>query len=279
MQCIVSEFAGFCHGVQYTISSIEKLLENGNKDVFCIGLPVHNPQVTERLVEKGLHVVESLDDISSGTLVIRAHGLPPQIIAAAEFKGLSIVNTTCGFVLKAQTIARTLYDEGYNVLITGEREHPEVKTIYGATNNTAHICSSLADLPKFGKNEKIGVVSQTTFSEPLYKSIIKKIIDNPYAQLRSYNTLCNSIDKRIAAACTIASKVTTMIIVGGKMSSNTKRLYEACKRVNDASYHIETQKELVSDWFQKNGTVGITAGASTAQWIIDDITAAISLFY
>ena len=275
MKCVVAEHSGFCHGVTYTISTIDSLLRDKKEDVYSIGLPVHNPQVTQKLVDLGLHVVNGVDEIEKGTLVIRAHGLPPQIVHEAESHGLTIVNTTCGFVVKAQNIARSLYEEGYRVIIVGEAEHPEVQSIFGVTENTAMICGSVDQIERIADDTKVGVISQTTFPESLYKEIIDQLQRKNFPAFKAHDTICNSIARRCNKAKEVASAVDVMLVVGGKMSSNTRRLYEVCKKANSGSYHIEIKDELLAEWFSGVESVGITAGASTPQWVVDDIRMAV----
>jgi len=210
-------------------------------------------------------------EIPSGTLVVRAHGLSPKIIAQAEEAGLVVVNTTCGFVMKAQHIAKTLHDEGYTVIITGEENHPEVKSICGMTDNTAHVCVEVDQVDHFENIDKMGVLSQTTFSESKFKEMVQILMAKDFGEIRVFNTLCQSIDKRSVAAQDIASKVDCMLVVGGKMSSNTKRLHEFCRDINPNSYHIETKEDTQTDWFKNATNIGISAGASTPQWIITDL--------
>ena len=272
MKTIIADFAGFCHGVQHTISTIEDLLKNSSKKIHCIGQPVHNPQLTNKLIDDGLHVVDSMDDIDDdGILVVRAHGLPPKILHKAEAKGLEIVDTTCRIVLKAQNIAKELHDHGYSVVIVGEPDHPEVRSIHGVTDEKGYIVSSVDDCQLLNIGDRIGILSQTTFSEKIFKSISGHFIAGNFSEIRVFSTICRSVDKRGRAACSVACNVDAMIVIGGKMSSNTKRLFEACLAVNPKSYHVETIEDLPSDWSVDVKTVGVTAGASTPSWIIEQI--------
>ena len=271
MKCVVTEYSGFCHGVEHTISTIETLLTDKKKPVSCVGLPVHNPQVTEKLISHGLKVVETIDEIDAGILVIRAHGLSPQQITHAKKRGLIIVDTTCGSVVKAQNIAQSLYVDGYTVIIIGEPEHPEVKSIFGYTDERGIVCSSLEEIDSLPLDGKIGIVSQTTFAESIFKQIAGALVKRNFVELRIFDTLCYSLEKRNSAAQHIAAQVDMILVIGGKMSSNTKRLYEACRLVNQKSYHIETKRDIIADWFHNVKSVGITAGASTPQWIINEV--------
>jgi len=273
MKCVIADFSGFCHGVKDTVDAIESLLkDNSSKKVSCIGLPVHNPQVTNRLKELGLNVVESLDDVDSGTLVIRAHGLPPQTIFKAQEKRLEIIDTTCGIVKNVQRIAEKLNQDGYTVIIAGEAKHPEVKAIYGYTSQKGIICTSLDEVRKVEIRGKVGIVSQTTFSKKIFKDMVHLLTDQKFSEMRVFDTICNSIAKRSTSAIEVAKSVDTMLVVGGRMSSNTKRLFEICTEYNPKTHHVETEAEIDLAWFAAAQSFGLTAGASTPQWIIDRIT-------
>lgn len=271
MDIVVADFSGFCFGVNYTISTIDELLKTSDKKIHCIGQPVHNPQLTEKLVSEGLHVVESLDEIDEGVFVVRAHGLPPVEIQRAKAKGLEIVDTTCRIVLKAQNIAGELHSKGYNVVIVGEADHPEVKAMIGVTDGKGIVISDPSDCRKALLSGKIGILSQTTYSRSVFRDVCAYYLNGEYAEIRIFDTICNSVEKRCTAAKELANKVDTMLVIGGKMSSNTKRLFEACKSVNEKTYHIETINDLPEEWSLHAGRVGITAGASTPGWIINKI--------
>jgi (E)-4-hydroxy-3-methyl-but-2-enyl pyrophosphate reductase len=272
VKIICADFSGFCHGVTETIKTIDELLSTrSHVRISCIGLPVHNPQVTSRLIDAGLNVVEDLKNIPDGILVVRAHGLSPQLLASARSKSLEVVDTTCCIVKNVQQLARKLHESGYRVIITGESKHPEVKAIFGYTEEAGHICSSVENLKTLDIKGKVGVVSQTTFSKNVYMEMLRWLVSQQFAELRVYNTLCSSIEKRSMAATDVAQTVDVMLVIGGRMSSNTKRLYEACKAVNTRTYHVETKDEISEKWFASAEGVGITAGASTPQWIIAEI--------
>jgi len=281
MKTILADCSGFCGGVKKTIQTIEALLADAEGPVSCIGLPVHNSQVTGRLVDAGLRVVDTLEEVDEGILVIRAHGLPPRMIEEAKEKGLTVINSTCGFVMHAQKIAHSLCADGYSVIIAGEKDHAEVKSIVGYVDDTAHVVSSPEELESlknvFSLNARIGILQQTTFLEKETQLIIKGILEHRYAELKVCNTVCKSIEKRMTAARDIAQHVDCMLIVGGKMSSNTKRLYETCCAVNVNSHHIETETEFQAAWFKDAGVVGVTAGASTSDWLIDNVINAVDV--
>lgn len=271
MRVKIAKFAGFCHGVEQTIEMIEKLLREKKERVSCIGLPVHNKQVTDKLIDEGLNVVKSIEDIGEGILVVRAHGLPPKIIEKAYARGLEIVDTTCNIVKRAQKYASILAEEGYQIVITGEEKHPEVKSLYGFAMEKAQICNSSKDTQLSELSGRIGIVSQTTFSKKTYDDIVAKLLNNNVAELRVFDTICRSMQRRNCAAIECAQNVDCMFVVGGKMSSNTKRLFEASKSVNDKTFHIETISDIDVSILEGIREAGLTAGASTPQWLIEEV--------
>jgi (E)-4-hydroxy-3-methyl-but-2-enyl pyrophosphate reductase len=271
MKYLIADFAGFCHGVRHTITTIEDTLKTSRENVYSIGLPIHNPQLTQRLISKGLKVVDCADDVNEGVLIVRAHGLPPQEIYDVQKRGVQIIDATCGFVLRAQHIVRQLFEEKYRIIIAGEREHPEVKSLLGVADRAAVVCDSVAEVEAISSDGQYGIVSQTTFSDKLYKEMLGVLIKKQFREIRIFNTVCASIEKRALAAQDIARRVDLMLIIGGNMSANTRRLFEACKTVNINSYHIETKEDMKNEWFLKVSLVGITAGASTPDWVVDEI--------
>ena len=251
MEVILAEHLGFCYGVK---RAIEIARENASPDgtSSTLGPIIHNPQMVERLKEEGVGTVSTLDEMQDGTVIIRSHGVGPAVYAQAEQRGLNLVDATCPHVKKAQLSAKQLSEEGYTVVIIGEKNHPEVKSIFEWTAQLAHIIESeeeAAALPTFGK---LGVVCQTTFSSDRFRRI------------------CTATDMRQSAAMDLAEHVDVMIVVGGKNSANTMRLAQLCSE-KCRTYHIETADELQSDWLNHINKIGITAGASTPDWIIKEV--------
>lgn len=270
--------SGFCLGVRATISAIEEVLKHAQEPVYSIGLPVHNPQLTERLKAAGLHVVQSLEEIGKGILIVRAHGFTPQVMRDAEKKGLKIIDTTCVFVRRAQQIAAELAGKGYTVVITGEKNHPEMVSLSGFAGDKALIVSNHEEARVLGLEGKfVGILSQTTQSRAFFDEVVHILETKPLRELRVADTICAGLRRTQDAAKELAREVDAMLVLGGRMSSNTKRLYEACKAVNKRSYHIETEKELVPSMFEGAKSVGITAGASTPDWIIESVKHTVEL--
>ena len=263
--------AGFCFGVKNTIQKIEDTLRSAHEPVWSIGLPVHNKQLTERLQQKGLRIADAVDEVTEGILIVRAHGLPPAEIESLHVRGITIIDGTCPFVKKAQNTAHELSSEGYFILLCGEEKHPEVRAIAGCISGPYRICTSADDVRSFKSDKKVALISQTTQSPVIFNEIAGVLSTRQLPELKVVDTICKSVHNRKEAAMTLAAHVDIMFVVGGKMSSNTKRLYEVSLQENPRSYHIETAAEIDPAWFAAARTAGVTAGASTPDWIISEV--------
>lgn len=271
MKVEVAKHSGFCFGVRNTIKKIEDTLESTGQTVYSIGLPVHNPQLTERLKEAGLVVVDSASEVKDGILIVRAHGLPPSEIKMLRDKGVEVIDATCPFVKRAQSIATMLSEEGYKVVLCGEQKHPEVKAIIGCLKEGYLICSQVDDIHALSTGDKVALLSQTTYSPLVFQEIVAQVVRKGFREFRIFNTICESVENRKEFAMVLAQQTDVMFIVGGKMSSNTKRLYEAAYIKNHRSYHIETVDEIDIGMFDGATSVGITGGASTPEWLVDEV--------
>jgi 4-hydroxy-3-methylbut-2-enyl diphosphate reductase len=271
LKIIVASEAGYCYGVERALKMVKKALEDGKVPIYTLGPLIHNPQVVSDLSKKGVTPVSSLDEVEKGYVVIRSHGVPPEVLEKARLKGIKIIDATCPFVKKAQEKASLLSSEGYLVVIIGEKRHPEVIGLLGYAGGNSLVLENPEDIPfEILKREKIGVVVQTTQSEERLFDIINKLI--PFSgELRVFNTICNATQKRQEAARKLAREVDVMIIVGGKNSANTTRLYQISRRINPRSFHIETAEEIRKEWFDKSKTVGLTAGASTPRYLLNEV--------
>ncbi len=271
LEIITAEEAGFCFGVKRAIDLTIKAVENNKEDpVYILGSLIHNPQVVNNLKDLGVTSIDSIDEISEGVLIIRSHGVEPSIINKAEQKGLHIVNATCPFVKKAQQNAKKLIQENYQTIIFGEKDHPEVAGIYGFTDKKAYIVKEISDLDSIELNDKIGFVAQTTQSPESYRNIISSVISDA-AELKIFNTICNTTQVRQHSAAKLAKQVDIMFVIGGYNSANTNRLAEICQNTDTPTYHIETVDDLNWEWLKEKETIGITAGASTPDWLIKEV--------
>ncbi|WP_295635370.1 4-hydroxy-3-methylbut-2-enyl diphosphate reductase [uncultured Mitsuokella sp.] len=268
MEVILADYLGFCYGVKRAIKIAR---ENASADgTSCtLGPIIHNPQMVDRLRREGVGSVNRLEDMEKGTIIIRSHGVGPQVYDEAEKRGLNLVDATCPHVKKAQLSAKELVDEGYSVVIIGEKEHPEVKSIFEWSSGKAQIVETEEEASKLEPCGKLGIVCQTTFSGARFRQIVMRLLEKS-RDIRILRTICTATDQRQAAAIDLASKVDLMLVIGGKNSANTTRLAQLCSE-KCLTYHIETAAELQNEWFDKIKKIGITAGASTPDWIIKEV--------
>lgn len=273
MRIRVATHAGYCYGVQRALTLAREAMATSRQPISTLGPIIHNPQVVARLAEEGVREAAGPKDIADGTAIIRSHGVSPDVVKALADRGIDIVDATCPFVGKAQRCAADLAAEGYAVVIVGEPEHPEVEGILGyAGKENAVVVESAADLPRWRRRAKVGVVVQTTQQIDRLKEVVDALLPR-VGMLKVCNTICNATAERQRAARALAAEVDVMIVVGGKNSGNTRRLGELCAERNPRTYHIETADELRPDWFASASDIGITAGASTPDWLLAEVVA------
>lgn len=276
LEVYTAEEAGFCFGVKRAIEMAKDAADDEKKlSVYTLGPIIHNPQVVEKLKGLGVQPINSIDDIDEGIIIIRSHGVAPEIITKAKEKGLHILDATCPFVKKAQRYAQLLIEEGYQTIIYGDHQHPEVVGIYGATDKKAVILDNVADLSKTPLKNRVGLVAQTTKSPDSFKELVSSIIIR-VKELKIYNTICNTTETRQFAAAKLARKVDLMFVIGGHNSANTNRLAEICKNTGTPTFHIETVEEIDQQLIDGKEKIGITAGASTPDWLIKEVIEAMS---
>lgn len=273
MEVLIAEFAGYCYGVQRAINIAINVQRMDDKEIYTLGPLIHNPQAVNVLERQGIKPIKGKDAAKEGdVVVIRSHGAPPDVIEEFEKNGIKVVDATCPFVKKAQQRAAELASEGYQVLIIGEPDHPEVIGIKAYTNNKAVVVSD--ETAEIDLNKKIGIVVQTTQSLKALTSVTKKLL--PYvSELKVHNTICDETIKRQESAEQLARIVDVMIVVGGHNSANTNRLSTICERTGTKTYQIETSEEVDSKWFNGVNKVGVTAGASTPDWLLKDVLKAL----
>ncbi len=260
---------GFCFGVRRAVKMAEEVLEKEGR-AYSLGHIIHNKQVVEALSGKGLEVIKNIDEAGSGILVISSHGISPVLAGEISKRSLKLVDTTCPFVRNAQSRARSLGEDGYTVIIVGDADHPEVKALYDFAGKRVHVVKNALGLKalKLKPAKRIGVLSQTTQSMDNFMGIVRAIKALKPKSLKVFNTICKDAQVRQDAARDISRKVELMLVVGGKSSANTKRLFEVCKKTLPRSYLIETESDLRSRWFKDVSVVGITSGASTPETIV-----------
>lgn len=267
IKIMTAKRAGFCFGVKRAVDMAFHAAEKGD-DVYTFGPIIHNPQVIEALQKQGVSPTDEIDNPDIKTLIIRTHGVPLNVSEQLERKGYKVVDATCPFVKKAQQYAKLLKHDGYQVIIIGDREHPEVKGLLSYAGDDVLVLNKDDSLPKL--KGRVGVVVQTT--QPV--SVLKKFVCEAMEkvnEIKVFNTICNSTALRLKETEDMARKADVMIVVGGKNSANTSQLAHLCDAMSIPAYHIETASEIDKTWFAGVRNVGITAGASTPDWIIKEV--------
>lgn len=275
MEINVAKGAGFCFGVKRAIDMAFKLADEAKKGVYTLGPIIHNPQVVEKLASEG---VQSTDDISLSkinVLLIRTHGIPPQLLQQVQSKPYKVIDATCPFVTKAQHFAQMLNNDGYQVVILGDCDHPEVRGLVGYAGDNAVVINGIEPLPKL--QNKVGIIVQTTKSIDNLKKVVSDIIA-VVKEVKVYNTICDSTSQRLKETTKLAKEADLMIVVGGKNSANTTRLANQCKELGVKVYHIETAEEIQTSWLTDCKNIGITGGASTPGWIINEVVDKLKTF-
>ncbi|MFN3739936.1 MAG: 4-hydroxy-3-methylbut-2-enyl diphosphate reductase [Thermodesulfovibrionales bacterium] len=263
-----AEMAGFCFGVKRAIELALKAAQT-DSGVYTLGPLIHNPQVIERLKAKGINPFEIShlpSDIKAA--VIRTHGVDRKTNEYLNSLGIKVIDATCPFVKKAQQYAKLLHEEGYQVLILGDANHPEVVGIKSYAGSDAIVVAEPEEIVRLKK--RVGVVVQTTQPVEKLQRLLEKAI-TLCKELKVYNTICNSTAQRLKETAELAGSVDIMLVIGGHNSANTTQLARLCESLGVRTYHIETADELKDEWFEGVDSVGITAGASTPDWIIEDI--------
>lgn len=270
MEILLAKSAGFCFGVKRATQMAFEA--SADHDRICsLGPIIHSPQMVQKLAEKGVKVVEQIEAISEGAVIIRSHGVTAGELQAIMARDLIVVDATCPFVKKAQEYAARLAAEGYIVIIVGEAEHPEVQGIVsyagsGKTRIVANTDEALA-LPRM---RRVGIVAQTTQSFDNLRQVVDICLER-CQELHVFNTICDATTVRQNEAREIARQVDVMLVIGGFNSANTTRLAQICREIQPATHHLETAGEIERSWFEDASRVGITAGASTPRWLIDEV--------
>jgi (E)-4-hydroxy-3-methyl-but-2-enyl pyrophosphate reductase len=253
---------GFCFGVAITLKKAEETVAaRGGGNVTTLGHIVHNPQMVQSFEDKGLVNAHSVDEVDSGTLFVRAHGLPVEVFEKAEAKGLTIVDATCPMVTKIHVQAEKLRADGYKIVVVGDPNHPEVKGTLSHVPG-AWIVQVPEDVDALPRASRVGVVVQSTWSGVGFTEIVRKL-SSKYYDVRAVNTICTDTHNRQSEAETLAT--------GGKTSANTKHLADLAATRGARSYHIEGPDELEPQWFDGVNTAGLMSGASTPGWLVDQV--------
>ena len=276
MKVIKAKSAGFCFGVKRAVDTVYKQVEeNQNLPIYTYGPIIHNEEVVKDLEQKGVIVLrseEELDTLERGTVIIRSHGVAKDVYDRLESKKIQIVDATCPFVKKIHNIVQKHSEMGENIIIIGNPEHPEVQGIKGWAGDHVEVFQTKEEAENYSceQGKKICIVAQTTFNYNKFKELVE-IIDEKGYNITIKNTICNATEERQTEARDIAQKVDAMIVIGDKSSSNTRKLYEICKGECENTFYIQTLKDLDLKSLNLVNSIGITAGASTPNNIIEEV--------
>lgn len=276
MKVIVAKTAGFCFGVKRAVDKVYQQINDSNGEkIYTYGPIIHNEEVVKDLEKKGVEIInskEKLKNIKRGTIVIRSHGVDKEVYDIAHANGLKIEDATCPFVLKIHKIVEKEKNNGRHIVIIGNKDHPEVQGIRGWSGDDTTIIGDEEEARKFELKDgsKICIVSQTTFNYNKFKYLVEIISKKRY-DINVLDTICNATHERQSEAKEIAANVDSMIVIGGKKSSNTQKLYEICSKECKNTYYIQTLEDMDLCELQSSSCVGITAGASTPNNIIEEV--------
>ena len=272
MEIVLAEGAGFCFGVKRALDLTAQTIREVDpaKPIHTLGPLIHNPQVVAQLKAQGVEVMEQPGDHSSGVVIVRSHGVAPKVMEELKSYNYEVVDATCPFVHRAMRWAKQLREDGYQVIIVGDRLHPEVQAIVGYTDETAHVVSTPQEIQKLPIASRVGIIAQTTQSVSNFNACVE-VLKGMVEDLKAFDTICPATEQRQTSAWELAAQVDVMVVIGGRNSANTKRLAELCKEQGTATYHIETPDELQRDWFTGVKRAGVTAGASTPDWLIEGV--------
>ena len=275
MKVLVSKSSGYCSGVKRAIKTLDGAISeySGKNPIFTLGAIIHNPKVIENYKNKGVLALNKIDTLNKNdTLVIRSHGVSPEIIDKLTDKGVNILNATCNFVLKVHEKARELSKKGYFIILIGDKNHPEILGIKGnIKDDNFKIINSVKEASDLNSQKKIAVISQTTQTRENFIHISKKIIEKIQDEVFVLNTTCKATEQRQKEAALLSKKVDIMIVIGGKNSANTIHIAEISKKFLPQTYHIENEFDLNMEWFNDKKIAGICSGASTPMEDVDRI--------
>lgn len=269
MDIIIAKSAGFCFGVKKAVETVEKSISEYSP-LYTFGEIIHNPQVVLQLKERGVNPIESVDAIQSGTVIIRSHGAPKLIFDKFEQKNIKIIDATCPFVARIQKIVQKALQKDEFIVIIGEESHPEVIGISGHCENKAVVVNEPNEANKIKTDKNVCVVAQTTTRRDLYNNLTKIIKDNNQS-VQIFDTICDATAQRQSEAEEIAAKVDKMIVIGGRQSSNTAKLFAICSEKCKNTYAVEKSDDVLTLKLNKNDIIGVTAGASTPDWLIKEV--------
>lgn len=271
MKLIIAKSAGFCFGVKRAMEMALEAAKKYSPPLYSLGPLIHNPQAVEYLERFGIKVKSRVEQIAHGTVILRSHGVLLKDLEKLKAKrGVRVIDATCPIVKRAHFFAKFLRRNHYALLIVGDADHPEVEAIRSYLDGEVEVVEKPERLNRLGPWKKLGIIAQTTQSFELFKEVVAAGLSRA-EEVRVFNTICHATSLRQKEAVEIAKKVECMMVIGGYNSGNTQRLAGICREVQPKTYHIETAKEINPEWLFKREKIGLTAGASTPSWIIQEV--------
>ncbi len=270
MDVRIARTAGFCWGVRRTVDKVMEVADEASGPVVTLGPIIHNPQAVARFQQRGIGTAQAVADIPDGTtVVVRTHGAVREELERAKARGLSLVDGTCPYVIFPQAMARRLSAEGYHLVIVGDEKHAEVKGVVSYAQGPVTVVKPGDPVPEF-KAKKVAVIAQTTVIGADFERVVGQLALR-HMEVRAVNTICNDTEERQADARSLAGEVDAVVVVGGKNSANTRHLAEICRAIQPRTWHVETEAELEPGWFDGCRVVGLSAGASTPDWVVEGV--------
>lgn len=270
MDVKIAQTAGFCWGVRRTVDQVMAVADQAGGPVVTLGPIIHNPQAVARMREKGVGTVNAVAEVAEGTtVVVRTHGAVQSELEAAKARGLEVVDGTCPYVKYPQAMAQRLSKEGYHLVIVGDANHAEVKGVVSYAVGPCTVVKPGGPIPEI-KDKKVAVVAQTTCIGADFERVVGALALR-HKEVRAVNTICGDTEERQADARHLAAEVDAVVVVGGKNSANTRHLAEICREIQPRTWHVETEAELQPEWFTGCRLVGLSAGASTPDWVVEGV--------
>lgn len=277
MEIIKAREMGFCFGVRRAVEMMEEAVAQRGS-MASLGATVHNRQVVEQLHRQGVEVINRIEEANGRLIAITAHGVGADVMEELRRQGIPVIDTTCPIVSRSQQWARRLVEEGFGVVVFGDPNHGEVRGVLGWTQGKGVAIPDEAGLDSLPKEmpSRIAVLSQTTQTEARFASFVRRLLESQMdriSELRVINTLCNATTSQQAAAQELAHQVDLMIVIGGRESANTRHLADVARREGVQTYHVESAAEIQPEWLNGHQRVGVTAGASTPEYAVDEVVA------
>lgn len=271
MDVKIAKTAGFCWGVRRTVDKVFEVADQRHGGpVVTLGPIIHNPQAVARFREKGVGTVNAIGEVADGTtVVVRTHGAMRAELEKAEGRALEVVDGTCPYVKYPQAVAQRLSREGYHIVIVGDADHAEIKGVMSYAEGPCTVAKPGGPIPQI-EAKKVAVIAQTTCIGAAFERVVGALAAR-HQEVRAVNTICNDTEERQADARALAAQVDAVVVVGGKNSANTRHLAEICRDIQPLTWHVETEAELEPQWFAGCRVVGLSAGASTPDWVVEGV--------